>query len=54
MKEKTRYSLNDGIEERRSYLEKFTPPHTLLLEFLPNNDINELKYEADALRKIVE
>ncbi|MBO7304366.1 MAG: sugar phosphate isomerase/epimerase [Clostridia bacterium] len=53
MKEKARYSLNDGIEEWRSYLEKFTPPHTLLLEFLPNNDINELKIEADALREIV-
>ena len=53
LKGKIRYSLNEGVEEWRSYLEKFTPPHTLLLEFLPNNDINELKTEADALREIV-
>lgn len=54
IKEKVRYSLADGIEEWKSYVSKFTPPHTLLLEFLPHNDINELKDEADALRKIVE
>lgn len=48
-----RFSLNDGIQEWQNYLSKFPAPRTLLLEFMPDNNILSLKTEADALRKII-
>ncbi len=45
-------SLNEGIGEWQRYLEKFTTPRTLLLEFMPDGKITTLKGEAEALRKI--
>ena len=52
-KEKLRFSLNEGVEEWRGYLDKFTTPRTLLLEFMPDDSIATLPAEADALRKII-
>lgn len=52
-KESQRFSLNDGIEEWRRYLSKFSTPRTLLLEFMPDNEISSLATEAQALREIV-
>ena len=52
-KDKQRFSLNDGIGEWRGYLEKFSTPRTLLLEFMPDNAISSLAAEAEALRAIV-
>lgn len=52
-KDKQRFSLNDGIGEWRGYLEKFSTPRTLLLEFMPDNAISSLAVEAEALRAIV-
>lgn len=49
-----KYSLNDGIDEWKAFLKCFNDDHTLLLEFMPDNNIETLKKEADALRKIVE
>lgn len=51
-KEKLRFSLNDGVEEWQGYLSKFTTPRTLLLEFMPDNELSSLPTEAKALRKI--
>ncbi len=52
-KEKQRFSLNDGIEEWRHYLGKFGTPRTLLLEFMPDDQISSLMGEVEALRKIL-
>ncbi len=49
-----RLSLADGIEVWREYLKEFSTPRTLLLEFMPDNNIESLPHEAEALRKIVE
>lgn len=53
-KDKQRFSLNNGIDEWQEYLKAFSTPRTLLLEFMPNNSIDELKSEAEALRRITE
>ena len=45
--------LADATLEWRAYLKKFDTPHPLLLEFMPGDSIEELKSEADALRKII-
>jgi hypothetical protein len=45
--------LADATREWRAYLEKFDTPRTLLLEFMPKDSIDELKAEADSLRKII-
>lgn len=52
-KDNERFSLNDGIEEWRGYLNKFSTPRTLLLEFMPNGTIEELAGEVNALRSII-
>ena len=52
-KDKERFSLNEGIEEWREYLNKFSNPRILLLEFMPKGTLEELKCEADALRNII-
>ncbi len=53
-KNSERFSLNDGIEEWRGYLNKFSAHHrTLLLEFMPNGSIEELSKEVYALKTII-
>lgn len=52
-KGKKRFSLNDGIEEWREYLNKFSNHRTLLLEFMPNSTIQELEEETNALKTII-
>lgn len=47
-----KFSLREGIAEWKGYLEKFSCPRTLLLEFMPDNSIDSLRGEADALREI--
>lgn len=49
-----RLSLQDGIEEWRGYLNAFSPPRTLLLEFMPDDRLASLAGQAAALRAIVE
>ena len=48
-----KYSLYNGIDDWKSYLNCFSGEHTLLLEFMPDNNIKSLKSEAEALRKIL-
>ena len=52
-KDKEKFSLNDGIEEWRSYLSRFSTPRTLLLEFMPDDSIDSLMAETQALRRII-
>ena len=52
-KDKERFSLNDGVEEWRAYLSKFTTPRTLLLEFMPDDKITSLLAEVNALKSII-
>lgn len=51
-KGKERFSLDDGVDEWRGYLGKFSTPRTLLLEFMPDDKITTLQAEASALKKI--
>ena len=51
-KESERFSLSKGIEEWRKYLSSFER-QPLLLEFMPDDRIESLCAEADALRCIV-
>ena len=53
-KDTQKFSLNEGMDEWRNYLGKLPAPRTLLLEFMPDNSINTLTREADALRRIVD
>ncbi len=48
-----KYTLYDGIEEWKAFLNCFNEENTLLLEFMPDNNIESLKREADALREII-
>lgn len=48
-----RLPLDNAIESWRTYLCKFPAPRTLLLEFMPDDKLETLKTEADALREIV-
>ena len=52
-KDTNRFSLNDGIDEWRGYLSKFSAPRTLLLEFMPDDKITSLPTEVKALRTII-
>ncbi|MBO7297032.1 MAG: hypothetical protein J6V39_07210 [Clostridia bacterium] len=47
-----RFPLSDGIDEWREYLSLLDTPHTLLLEFMPDDRLSSLTAEADALRTI--
>lgn len=49
-KGKERFPLATGIEEWNTYLSTLPGEHTLLLEFMPNDKIESLQAEADALR----
>lgn len=50
---KLRFPLRDAIGEWQQYLAAFTTPRTLLLEFMPDDDITTLPREAEALKMIV-
>ena len=47
-----RYPLADGIAEWQRYLAPLDEPHTLLLEFMPDDQLETLTAEANALRTI--
>lgn len=51
-RDRLRFSLHEGIAEWQGYLEKFSTPRTLLLEFMPDDLITTLPTEAEALRII--
>lgn len=48
-----RFPLADGIAEWQAYLALLDPPHTLLLEFMPDDRLETLAREADALRQMI-
>ena len=45
--------LADAAEDWKRYLTVFTTPRTLLLEFMPDDRIESLPAEAQALRRII-
>ena len=47
-----KFSLNEGISEWKQFLDCFEGERALLLEFMPDNKIESLKVEADALKEI--
>lgn len=51
-KGKERFPLETGIDEWRRYLEALPGQRTLLLEFMPDDQIDSLVIEANALRRI--
>lgn len=53
-KGKERFPLADGIELWKKYLGKLNINKPLLLEFMPDDKIESLETEANALRKIAE
>ncbi len=50
--EKERFPLGDAVSLWEEYLSYFSD-NTLLLEFMPDDDINSLKTEAEALRRLI-
>lgn len=48
-----KFPLADAVTEWQKYLSCFSGEHALLLEFMPNGTLEELKKEADALKIIV-
>ncbi len=48
-----KYPLRDGVGTWKKYLAEFTGTHTLLLEFMPDNNIESLTSEAKSLEEIV-
>lgn len=52
-KNNAKYPLADAVDIWRSYLKEFTTPRTLLLEFMPDDRLESLTTESDALRKII-
>ncbi len=46
--------LSLAVEEWRAYLAAFSTPRTLLLEFMPNDTVDELAAEVAALKQITE
>ena len=49
----TKHPLAEAAEDWRRYLSVFTTPRTLLLEFMPDDRIESLPAEAEALRRII-
>ena len=49
----TKHPLAEAAEDWRRYLSVFTTPRTLLLEFMPDDRIESLPTEAEALRRII-
>lgn len=52
-KEDKKLPLADAVAEWRRYLNEFSAPRTLLLEFMPNGTIEELAGEVNALKSII-
>jgi len=52
-KDTERFPLSEAITEWQIYLEQFSAGHTLLLEFMPNDTLEELEAEANALKEII-
>ena len=48
-----RYPLIDAADVWKKYLAALSRPRTLLLEFMPDDNLATLPREADALRKII-
>lgn len=46
--------LGEAVNEWQEYLKHFSLPRTLLLEFMPDNQLSSLCTEADALRRIID
>ncbi len=44
-----KYPLADGIEEWKTYLKELSGEHMMLLEFMPDNNVESLPIEAQAL-----
>ena len=53
-KDKDRFSLAEGLAEWQDYLAEFAGERCLLLEFMPDDRLESLPAEAEALRKIAE
>ena len=51
-KREEHFPLELGIDVWKKYLAEFEGERALLLEFMPDNEIESLKIEAEALRKI--
>ena len=52
-KQDEKLPLSEATDEWRKYLSEFAMPHTLLLEFMPHDRLEELAAEAYALRIII-
>lgn len=50
---KLRFPLSEALEVWRTYLTVFSPPRTLLLEFMPDDAIETLPTEAEALHRLI-
>ena len=48
-----RFPLSDGVEDWKRYLTAFSTPRTLLLEFMPDDRIESLPHEVEALKAII-
>ena len=48
-----RFPLRDGLDQWKAYLDCFTGPRTLLLEFMPDNRVESLPEEASALFALI-
>ena len=48
-----KFPLSEAVEDWRRYLSVFDTPRTLLLEFMPDDRIETLSAEAEALKTIV-
>ena len=52
-KDDKKLPLADAVEDWKRYLNEFSAPRTLLLEFMPHGTIKELAEEVNALRLII-
>lgn len=52
-KDDKKLPLTESVVEWKEYLNEFSIPRTLLLEFMPNGTLEELPYETNALRSII-
>ena len=52
-KGKERFPLADAVDVWRVYLKEFSTPRTLLLEFMPDDRIESLSTEVEALKRII-
>ncbi len=51
--EKERFPLSEAEELWKEYLSYFDGRHTLLLEFMPDDNINSLNTEAEGLKRLI-